>query len=80
MHELSLTRNIVSIVSEHAGCRRVKRVRLAIGPRACIERQALSFCFDIVAQGTPLDGAALEFTEAEGETFVIKEFELEEAA
>lgn len=80
MHELGLTRNIVSIVREHAGDRKVKRVSVAIGPRACVERQALSFCFDIVAQGTPLERAVLEFAEADGETFVIKEYELEEAA
>lgn len=80
MHELGLTRSIVSIVAEHAGARKVKRVQVAIGPRACVERQALSFCFDVVAQGTPLDGAVLEFTDADGETFVIKEFEFEEAA
>ncbi|MCH9806668.1 MAG: hydrogenase maturation nickel metallochaperone HypA [Alphaproteobacteria bacterium] len=79
MHELGLTRNIVSIVSEHAGTRKVKRVKVAIGPRACVERQALSFCFDLVSQGTPLDGARLEFAEADGETFVIKEYEIEEA-
>ncbi|MEO1544838.1 MAG: hydrogenase maturation nickel metallochaperone HypA [Pseudomonadota bacterium] len=80
MHELGLTRNIVSIVGEHAGTRKVKRVMVAVGPRACVEKQALTFCFDIVAEGTPLAGAALEFADAEGDTFVIKEYELEEAA
>ena len=80
MHELGLTRNIVSIVAEHAGARPVCRVRLAIGPLACVERQALAFCFDIVAKGTVLAGASLEFVDAEGDTFLIKEYELEEAA
>ena len=80
MHELGLTRNIVSIVSEHAGRRRVRRVRLAIGPLACVESRALSFCFDLVAEGTVLAGAELEILEAEGDTFLIKDFELEEAA
>lgn len=80
MHELGLTRNVVAIVDEHAAGRRVRRVRLAIGPQACVERRALSFCFDIVAEGTSLAGAALEFIEAEGDTFVIKDYELEEAA
>ena len=80
MHELGLTRNIVAIVSEHAGARRVRRVRLAVGPWACVEREALGFCFGIVAEGTVLAGAALEFLEAEGDTFLIKDFELEEAA
>ena len=80
MHELGLTRNIVAIVSEHAGPRRVRRVQLAIGPLACVERDALSFCFDIVAEGTVLAGASLDFVEAEGDIFLIKEYELEEAA
>lgn len=80
MHELGLTRNIVAIVSEHAAGRRVRRVRLAIGPLACVEREALSFCFDIVVEGTALAGAELAFLEAEGDTFLIKDFELEEAA
>lgn len=80
MHELGLTRNMVSIVAEHAGGRKVRRVRLAIGPLACVERRALSFCFDLVAEGTVLAGASLEFLEAEGDTFLIKDYELEEAA
>ena len=80
MHELGLTRNVVSIVAEHAGGRKVRRVRLAIGPLACVERRALSFCFDLVAEGTVLAGASLEFIEAEGDTLLIKDYELEEAA
>lgn len=80
MHELGLARNVVSIVAEHAGARRVRRVRLAIGPLACVERRALGFCFDLAAEGTVLAGAGLEFLDAEGDTFVIKDYELEEAA
>ncbi len=80
MHELGLSRNVVSIVAEHAGHRRVRRVRLAIGPLACVERETLSFCFDIVAEGTVLAGATLDFVEAEGDALLIKEYELEEAA
>lgn len=80
MHELGLARNIVAIVSEHAEGRRVCRVRLAIGPLACVERRALSFCFDIAAEGTPLAGASLEYIDAEGDTFLIKDIEVEEAA
>lgn len=80
MHELSLTRNIVAIVAEHAKDRPVRRVRVAIGPRAGVERQALAFCFDIVASGTVLQGAQLEFLDAEGDRFVIQDYELREAA
>ena len=80
MHELGLTRNIVAIVSEHAAGRRVKRVRVAIGPLACVERPALEFCWDLSAEGTELAGAELVFVEADGDTFLIKDYELEEAA
>ena len=80
MHELGLTRNIVAIVAEHAGARPVARVRVAIGPLACVERRALAFCFDIAAAGTVLEGARLEFTEAERDIFLVKDFEFREAA
>lgn len=60
MHELGITRNIVAIVSEAAGGRRVKRVTLTVGTLAGVMSEAINFCFAIVAQGTPLEGAVLE--------------------
>ena len=80
MHEFGLSRNIVAIVGEHAGGRRVKRICLAMGPLACVEPKALEFCFSVVAEGTPMAEATLEYVEAEGDAFLIKEFECEEAA
>jgi len=80
MHELGLSRNIVAIVGEHAAGRTVRRVSLSIGPRACVERQALAFCWELATDGTALADAELTFVEAEGDTFLIKEFELEEVA
>ena len=79
MHELSLTRSIVAIVTEHAAGRRVRRVRLAVGPHACVERRALDFCFGLATAGTSLQGAELAFVEAEGDTLLIRDYELEEA-
>ena len=80
MHELGLSRSIAAIVAEHAGSRKVKRVLVAIGPLACVERQALAFCWDIVCDDGPLKGARLEFVDAEGDAFLVREFEFEEAA
>lgn len=80
MHELGLTRNIIAIVAEHAAGRPVQRVRLAIGPHACVEREALRFCFRLLIEATPLTGAALDFTEADGDTFLVKDYELKEVA
>lgn len=80
MHELGLTRNIVAIVAEHARDRAVRRVRLTIGPLACVERRALAFCFDVAAAGTVVEGAALEFVDGDGDAFLVKDYELREAA
>lgn len=66
MHELSITRNIVSIVSEKAAGRTVARLNLAVGQLSGIEVQAIRFCFDLVAEGTPLQGAELVIDEVAG--------------
>jgi hydrogenase nickel incorporation protein HypA/HybF len=60
MHELGITRNIVAIVSEHAGGRAVKSVTLEIGALSAILPEAIRFCFDVVAKDTSLDGAQLD--------------------
>ena len=80
MHELGLSRSIAAIVEEHALERAVKRVCVAIGPLACVERQSLRFCWDIVTANSPLAGAELEFIDAQGDAFLVKEFEFEETA
>ena len=66
MHELSLTQSIVSIVSEHAGERKVLRVLLEVGKLSAIEPEAIRFCFDVVSRGTLLEGATLEILEIPG--------------
>ena len=66
MHELGISRNIVAIVGEAAGGRRVRRVTLEIGRLSGVVREALEFSFDLVAQGTPAAGAVLEIREIEG--------------
>ncbi|QCI79844.1 hydrogenase maturation nickel metallochaperone HypA [Hankyongella ginsenosidimutans] len=78
MHELGLARNIVGIVGDHARGRRVSRVRLVVGPHACVEEEAVRFCFDVVSEQTVLAGARLEFLPGEGDAFVIKDFDMEE--
>ncbi len=63
MHEMGITRNIVSIVSERAAPRRVTRVRLEIGALTAVLPDAIRFCFDVASQGTLLEGALLEIIE-----------------
>jgi len=66
VHELAITRNIVTLVSEAAAGRRVTRVTLEIGKLSGVMAEAIEFCFDVVARGTALDGAALEIRLIDG--------------
>ena len=60
MHELGITRNIVSIVETAAKGRRVKRITLDVGQFSGVMPEAIAFCFDIVAKGTLLEAAQLD--------------------
>lgn len=63
MHELSLAQNIVEIVEQHlrsGGHVHVKSVRVKVGEMANVVPESLTFCFDAVIEGTPLDGSHLE--------------------
>ena len=66
MHELGLTQEIVAIVSEQAGQRRVQRIVLEIGKLSCILPDAIRFCFDACTEGTVAEGAVLEIIEKAG--------------
>lgn len=66
MHEMGITKNIVSIVAERAKDMKVKRVRLEVGKLSAVMPDALLFCFDVVAKGTVLEGAELEIIEVVG--------------
>ncbi|MFN2592713.1 MAG: hydrogenase maturation nickel metallochaperone HypA [Candidatus Dormibacteria bacterium] len=66
MHELSITRNIVAIVGDRANGAKVTRVTLEVGTLSAVVPDAIRFCFDIVARGTALEGAALDIIEVPG--------------
>lgn len=66
MHELGIARNIVAIVSDAAQGRKVRRVTLEVGALSGVMTDAIAFCFPIAAEGTVLEGAALDIREIEG--------------
>lgn len=66
MHELSVAQGIVEMIAERVGERPVIRVRLEIGRVSGVMVDAVRFCFDAVAAGTPVEGAALEIDEPPG--------------
>jgi hydrogenase nickel incorporation protein HypA/HybF len=66
MHELSIASAVVDACAERAEGARVLRVRVEVGQLVAVLPDALRFCFDICAQGTPVDGAELEIIETPG--------------
>jgi hydrogenase nickel incorporation protein HypA/HybF len=64
MHELSVTQSLLEIALRHgreAGAQRVTDLYLVIGEWSSIVDDSVQFYWDIVAQGTPAEGARLHF-------------------
>jgi hydrogenase nickel incorporation protein HypA/HybF len=66
MHEVAVTQEIIAIVSERIPDGRITRLVLHIGKLAAISPDAVRFCFAACAEGTRLEGAALEIIEVPG--------------
>lgn len=70
MHELGITQSIVEICAERAAggqvAAKVVRVTLEIGRLTAVMPDAIRFCFAICAEGTVLDGAALQIVDVPG--------------
>jgi len=66
MHELSITRSVVSIVSEKAQGQKVLHVTLEIGRLSGMLPEAIHFCFDVCTKDTVLEGASLHIVEIDG--------------
>ncbi len=60
MHELSIASSLVEIAARHAGGRRVAAVEVKVGHLRQVVPAALEFAFELVAEGTPVEGARLE--------------------
>jgi hydrogenase nickel incorporation protein HypA/HybF len=63
LHELAIADSVVQIASRHADGRRVTKVCLKVGHLRQVVPSALDFSFELVAQGTPVEGAALVMEE-----------------
>jgi hydrogenase nickel incorporation protein HypA/HybF len=63
LHELAIADSMVRIAGRHAAGRRVTKVYLKVGHLRQVVPSALAFSFELVAQGTPLEGAELEMEE-----------------
>ena len=69
MHELAMTHALIEAAERAvedavaAGDRRVLGLKVSLGGLSCASAEALRFCFDLLAPGTRLDGAALRIEE-----------------
>jgi hydrogenase nickel incorporation protein HypA/HybF len=66
MHELSMAEavnNTIKELCERSGWIRVRRVVLKVGRMRQVDHGLLAFAFDIVARGTPSEGAELSVLE-----------------
>jgi len=60
VHELAITEGLVAAVRERLPGQRVTCVRLEIGALSGVVADSVQFCFDLVTEGTDLEGARLE--------------------
>jgi hydrogenase nickel incorporation protein HypA/HybF len=66
MHELSITQSIVDTVIARTGERLVSVVHVLVGRLSGVLPTAMRFCFELVSEGTPLEGAELKIDEPDG--------------
>jgi hydrogenase nickel incorporation protein HypA/HybF len=63
LHELAIAESVVEISRRHAAGRQVTKVYLKVGHLRQVVPSALTFSFELVAQGTPVEGAELALEE-----------------
>jgi hydrogenase nickel incorporation protein HypA/HybF len=63
LHELAIAESVVRISERHAAGRQVTKVYLKVGHLRQVVPSALTFSFELVAQGTSVEGAELEMAE-----------------
>ncbi len=83
MHEMSLCEGIRRVVDQAASApdiARVTKVRLEIGQFAGVEKDALSFAWDVVMRGSKAEGAALEMIDLPGKAMCFDCFKTVEIA
>ena len=60
MHELSLCGAIANIVTRHAAGRPVSVIHVQVGQLRQVVPDTLVFCWELVSEGTPLDGSRID--------------------
>jgi hydrogenase nickel incorporation protein HypA/HybF len=67
VHELAITESVVDAVTDRLPDTKITCVHLEIGALSGVVADSVRFCFDLVTEGTNLEGARLEITETAGQ-------------
>jgi len=84
MHEMSIAQSLIEIIREEMvrhGAQHLRSVRLQVGEMSAVVPESLSFSFEVITSGTPLEGAKLviETVPPEGRcTECGKQFEIKD--
>ncbi|MFH1458821.1 MAG: hydrogenase maturation nickel metallochaperone HypA [Candidatus Omnitrophota bacterium] len=81
MHETHLIEPVIKGISEHAqaeGAVAVTRVRIKVGMLTGVSEESFKETFSVLAQGTILEGAALELTFFPGSIIQVLSFDVEQ--
>ncbi len=74
MHEMALCNSLVNLIREQQrerGFARVTRVVVEIGVLGHVDPHALAFAFEVEANGSPAEDAALDIREIEGRAWCM---------
>lgn len=74
MHELPVTESVLDIALRHAeqaGAQRVTALYLVLGQLSSIVDDSVQFYWDIIARGTPAEGAQLHFKRVPAELLCL---------
>ncbi|MGH3763861.1 MAG: hydrogenase maturation nickel metallochaperone HypA [Pseudonocardiaceae bacterium] len=63
---MSITQSVIQAVCDRMGDAQVRRICLEIGTLSGVAVDSLRFCFDLVTEGTTLEGASLEIVQPTG--------------
>lgn len=67
MHEMGIAMEIIKIVTDsipvHLKNPKVEKVNLKVGKLAAVVPESLRFCFEVVSQNTPAEGALVHIEE-----------------
>ena len=77
MRELSIAQSVVDVATRHAAGRQLRKVELSVGRLREVDPDKLHLAFDLVTQGTALDGVRLQIDVRAGEELLIDALELE---